>query len=88
MSGSPTRIEVGAESGSVILSDLISCHHLVSAYCSPSANLLRKCNSAYVGQWCPNGLDGKNQEVECHQQKIDLRLSDVRSSLKVALCTK
>ena len=44
--------------------------------------LLQKYSSAYIGQWCPNGLDGKNQGVECHQQKIDQRLNGVRSSLK------
>ena len=39
--------------------------------------LLQKYSSAYIGQWCPNGLDGKNQEVECHQQKTDWKLNDV-----------
>ena len=88
MSELPTRIELGAESGSIILSELIRIisvffHHLVSACCNPSTILLQKSNSAYVGQWCPHGLDGKSEEVECRQPKIDWRLTDARSSLKV-----
>ena len=92
MSELPTRIEVGAESGSIILSDLIRIDSVLSSFSfsllQSIHDLLQKCNSAYIGQWCPNGLDGKNQEVECHQQKIAWGLSEVRSSLKVALCTK
>ena len=92
MSELPTRIEVGAESGSIILSGLIRIDSVLSSFSfsllHSSTILLQKCNSAYMGQRYPNSLDGKKQEVKCHQQKIDWRLSDVHSSLKVVLCTK
>ena len=88
----PSRIQVSAESESVILSDLIGIDWFLS---SVSFSLLQSIHSftsemqfCILGQWCPNGLDDNNQEVECHQQKTDWRLSDVRSSLKMVLCTK
>ena len=81
-----TRMDMGAESGSIIVSDLIRIDSVLSSF---SFSLLQSIHDftsemqfCYVGQWCPNNLDGKNQEVECHQQKINWRLSDVRSSLK------
>ena len=86
MSELPTQIEVGTESGSTILSDLIRIDSLLSSFCLSLLQSFHDFTSemqfCYVGQWCPNNLDGKNQEVECHQQKINWRLSDVRSSLK------
>ena len=86
-----TQTGVGAESGSIIRSDLIRIDLVLSSF---SFSLLQsihdftsECNSAYIGQWCPNGLDGKNQEVEYRQQKIDWRLSDVRPSFhRFMLC--
>ena len=92
MSELPTRVEVGAESGSIILSGLIRTDLVLS---SISFSLLQSIHDfTSEMQFCirltvvSNGLDGKNQEVEWHQQKIYWRLSDVRSSLKVVLCTK
>ena len=82
----PTWIEVGAESGSIILSDLIRIDSVLSSF---SRSLLQSIHNftpkmQFCMRWTmvSNGLDGKTQEVECHQQKINWRLSDVRSSLK------
>ena len=80
MSELPTQTEMGAESGSIILSDLIRIYSVLSPFSFrllQSIHIFQKCNSAYLGQRCPNGLDDIDQEVKCRQQQTDWRLSDV-----------